>query len=124
MARSPYDHRDLEAETNKKQEIHVLPLLFTLGLGNMSRMEGKTSTLFSSTSISHSIFSTRMKWSNRNSPATILPIRSGFSPLESFYPYLPNVFTFGAGENSTLRDAFLWIHHFSYKMGLFHCTLS
>jgi len=45
MSRSPHDHRDLEAETNKKQEIHVL-LLFTLGLGNMSRMEGKMSILF------------------------------------------------------------------------------
>lgn len=91
MARSPHDHRDSEAETNKKQESHVLLLLFTPGLGNMRRMEGKMSTFFSSISISHSVFSTRMKWSSGNSPATILPLGSGFSPLQSS-AHIPQMF--------------------------------
>ena len=45
MAKSPHHQRHWEAETNKNQEIHVLPLLLTLGLGTMSRMTGKMSTL-------------------------------------------------------------------------------
>ena len=110
MARSPYYHRDSEAETNKKQEIHVLALLFTLGLGHRSRMEDNVSTLSYSISISHSVFATRMNWSNRNSPATILPQGLGFSPLESLYLHPPNTSHFGTGEyswNSPLDPPFV-----------------